>query len=102
MAADVPEWAPKGVVTVSRQLRVGRPHDRPTLAPVADRSLFRDSPFTPEVITDAVWLYYRFCLSFRDVEDLLGFRGLGERLSPYCAECPLTLRGTLGRRPACG
>ncbi len=30
----------------------------------------------PEVISHAVWLYYRFCLSFRDVEDLLAKRGV--------------------------
>jgi putative transposase len=28
----------------------------------------------PEVISQAVWLYHRFCLSFRDVEDLLAER----------------------------
>ena len=27
--------------------------------------------FPPEIISHAVWLYYRFSLSFRDVEDLL-------------------------------
>ena len=27
--------------------------------------------FPPEIISHAVWLYYRFALSFRDVEDLL-------------------------------
>ena len=27
--------------------------------------------FPPEIISHAVWLYYRFGLSFRDVEDLL-------------------------------
>ncbi len=26
--------------------------------------------FPPEIISHAVWLYYRFCLSFRVVEDL--------------------------------
>jgi putative transposase len=26
--------------------------------------------FPPEIISHAVWLYYRFSLSFRDVEDL--------------------------------
>ena len=29
-----------------------------------------------EIISHAVWLYYRFCLSFRDVEDLLAERGV--------------------------
>ncbi len=32
--------------------------------------------FPPEIISHAVWLYYRFCLSFRDVEDLLAQRGI--------------------------
>jgi len=27
--------------------------------------------FSPEIISYAVWLYHRFTLSFRDVEDLL-------------------------------
>ena len=29
-----------------------------------------------EIIRHAVWLYYRFCLSYRDVEDLLAERGI--------------------------
>ena len=28
----------------------------------------------PEIISHAVWLYHRFCVSFRDVEDLLALR----------------------------
>ena len=32
--------------------------------------------FPPEIISYAVWLYYRFSLSFRDVEDLLAQRGV--------------------------
>ena len=31
--------------------------------------------FPPEIISHAVWLYYRFTLSLRDVEDLLAQRG---------------------------
>ena len=33
--------------------------------------------FPPEIISHAVWLYNRFCLSFRDTEDLLAQRGIG-------------------------
>src|SRR5258707_13551549 len=33
--------------------------------------------FAPEVIHQAIWLYLRFTLSFRDVEDLLAERGIG-------------------------
>ena len=32
--------------------------------------------FPPEIISHAVWLDYRFCLRFRDVEDLLAKRGV--------------------------
>jgi transposase-like protein len=32
--------------------------------------------FPPEVIQQAIWLYVRFTLSFRDVEDLLAERGI--------------------------
>ena len=32
--------------------------------------------FPPDIISHAVWLYYRFCLSFRDAEDLLAQRGV--------------------------
>jgi len=37
---------------------------------------FRRHRFPPEVIRHAVWLYARFTLSYRDVEDLLAERGL--------------------------
>lgn len=30
----------------------------------------------PKIISHAVWLNYRFALSFRDVEDLLAQRGI--------------------------
>jgi putative transposase len=32
--------------------------------------------FPAEIISHAVWLYHRFCLSFRDTEDLLAQRGI--------------------------
>ena len=32
--------------------------------------------FPPVVIQHAIWLYLRFTLSYRDVEDLLAERGL--------------------------
>ena len=32
--------------------------------------------FPPEIVSHAVWLYHRFCLSFRDTEDLLAQRGI--------------------------
>lgn len=32
--------------------------------------------FPPDIISHAVWLYYRFNLSHRDIEDLLSERGI--------------------------
>ena len=32
--------------------------------------------FPPEIISHAVWLYHRFCVSFRNVEELLAQRGI--------------------------
>jgi len=39
-------------------------------------SLYRRHRFPPEIIQHAVWLYYRFNLSSRDIEDLLAERGI--------------------------
>ena len=49
--------------------------------------------FPPEIIQRAIWLYLRFTLSYRDVEELLAERGLpacpvatgfpGVRANPY-------------------
>ena len=43
--------------------------------------------FPPDAISHAVWLYHRFCLSFRDAEDLLAQRGVTvtyETIRPWC------------------
>lgn len=37
---------------------------------------YRGYRFPPEIISHSVWLYHRFSLSFRDVEDLLAKRGV--------------------------
>src|SRR5258708_10906879 len=37
---------------------------------------YRGYRFPPEIIQQAIWLYVRFTLSFRDVEDLLAERGI--------------------------
>jgi len=39
-------------------------------------SAYRGYRFPPEIIAHAVWVYHRFGLSFRDVEDLLAERGI--------------------------
>ena len=43
--------------------------------------------FSQEVIAHAVWLYFRFSLSYRDVEELLAERGIivtYETIRPWC------------------
>jgi putative transposase len=43
-----------------------------TTAPVS----YKGFRFPQEIIAHAVWLYHRFALSFRDVEELLFARGI--------------------------
>jgi putative transposase len=40
------------------------------------KSLYHGYRFPPEIISYTVWLYHRFCISLRDVEDLLAERGI--------------------------
>jgi putative transposase len=37
---------------------------------------YKNYRFPVEIISHGVWLYYRFCLSYRDVEELLLARGI--------------------------
>ena len=39
---------------------------------------FKRRRFPPDVIRLIVWLYFRFTLSFRDVEEMLAQRGIEE------------------------
>ena len=40
------------------------------------KSRYHGHRFPPAVISDAIWAYHRFCLSLRDVEELLAQRGV--------------------------
>jgi putative transposase len=40
------------------------------------RLSFKRHRFPPEIIRHSIWLYARFTLSFRDVEEMLAERGL--------------------------
>jgi len=42
----------------------------------APTNQYKRHRFPPEIIQHAVWLYYRFNLSHRDIEDLLAVRGI--------------------------
>ena len=57
--------------------------------------------FPPEIISHAVWLYYRFSLSFRDAEDLLAQRGITvsyEAIRQWCQTFGLDYARRLRRR----
>jgi putative transposase len=45
---------------------------------------YRGYRFPPEIISHAVWLYFRFSLSFRDVEELLAQRGIVVTYETVC------------------
>ncbi len=64
-------------------------------------SLYRRHRFPPEIISHAVWLYHRFTLSFRDVEDLLAERGVTvscEAIRSWCRKFGPEYASTLRRR----
>ncbi len=57
--------------------------------------------FPPEIIAHAVWLYFRFALSYRDVEELLAERGVVltyETVRQWCRKFGQAYANDLGRR----
>ena len=60
-----------GIVT---QPRACGPTDRP-IAKRMQKISYAGYRFPPEIIQQAIWLYFQFTLSLRDVEDLLAQRG---------------------------
>src|ERR671927_540172 len=46
------------------------------MPPPATPDHYKHHRFPVEIISHGVWLYYRFCLSYRDVEELLFARGV--------------------------
>jgi putative transposase len=62
---------------------------------------YRGYGFPAEIIGYAVWLYHRFCLSFRDTEDLLAQRGIVvsyETIRQWCRRFGPAYARTLRRR----
>jgi putative transposase len=65
------------------------------------KSLYHGRRFPPEIIIHAVWLYHRFCLSYRDVEDLLAERGIVvsyESIRQWCNQFGPNYAGKLKKR----
>ncbi len=65
---------------------------------------YRGYRYPPEVISYAVWLYYRFTLSFRDIEDLLAERGVMvsyESIRLWCQKVGPAYARRLRKRAGC-
>ncbi len=65
------------------------------------KSMYHGHRFPPEIISHAIWLYHRFCLSYRDVEDLLAERGIEvsyEAIRQWCNRFGPEYAGMLKKR----
>ena len=50
-------------------------------------TLYRCHCFPAEVVSHCVWLYFRFCLSYRDIEEMMLVRGVSvsyEAIRQWC------------------
>src|SRR6516162_7960245 len=57
------------------------------MTPPADPERYKHHRFPGEIISHGVWLYYRFPLSYRDVQELLFERGIDvthEAIRQWC------------------
>ena len=63
-----------------------------------DKDLYHRHRFPAEIIGHAVWLYHRFNLSFRDIEELLASRGVlvsNESIRQWCLKFGQTYANNL-------
>lgn len=61
----------------------------------------RDHRFSADIISHAIWLYHRFTLSFRNIEDLLADRGISvsyDAIRCWCIKVGPTYARYLHRR----
>src|SRR5260370_15169290 len=64
-------------------------------------SLYHRHRFPVEIISHCVWLYFRFALSFRDVEEILAIRGVSlsyETVREWCLKFGQTYANGLRRK----
>jgi putative transposase len=57
--------------------------------------------FPPEIISHTVWLYFRFSLSFRDIEEIMAERGVivtYETIRQWCLKFGQTYANALKKR----
>jgi putative transposase len=66
-------------------------------------SLYQRHRFPSEIISHCVWLYFRFSVSFRDVEELMSSRGVSltyETVREWCLKFGQTYANGLRRKTA--
>jgi putative transposase len=71
------------------------------MTPPAAPEHCKNHRFPAEIISHAMWLYYRFCLSYRDVEELLFARGVVvtyEAIRKWCGKFGQEYANQLRRR----
>src|SRR5262244_142896 len=71
------------------------------MTPPADTARYKNHRFPGEIISHGVWLYYRFTLSYRDVEELLFERGITvshEAIRKWCRKFGQDYANRLRRR----
>jgi putative transposase len=64
-------------------------------------SLYRRHRFPATIISHCVWLYFRFALSFRDVEEMMASRGVSlsyETVREWCLKFGQTYTNSLRRK----
>jgi putative transposase len=89
-----------GIVSLNggRGDRAVQGHNRLMHSPV---SRYHRHRFPAEIISHCVWLYFRFALSFRDVEEMLAMRGVSlsyETVREWCLKFGRTYAKRLRRR----
>jgi hypothetical protein len=73
------------------------------MTPSADPERYKNHRFPGEIISHGVWLYYRFPLSYRDVQELLFERGIDvthEAIRQWCLKFGQDYANQLKRRRA--
>src|SRR5882724_10814475 len=81
--------------------RCNRTVPAPTPSMRTSVSLYHRHRFPAEIISHCVWLYFRFSLSFRDVEELMSSRGVSlsyETVREWCFKFGQTYANGLRRR----
>jgi putative transposase len=71
------------------------------MTPLADAQRYKNHRFPGEIISHEVWLYYRFSLSYRDVQEILLERGIEvphEALRKWCGKFGQDYANRLRRR----